>query len=174
LTVAHCHTHEVSFTIYPPAHVPYGRAAVTPVDLEGRRVIGIEGGKALALAGTVWEPIADAERGKRWPDAGGDGSRRTQGRRLELGASLFGLLSGSRVRESIAVALRVPALALHEAAASYPARGRWRDRAGALLSLLRLSLRGKADVLLTAGHIGGLWGRPSRWDPGGSPSRALD
>lgn len=164
----------MSFTIYPPAHVPYGRAAVTPIDLEGRPVSGSDGeGEALALAGTVWQPIADAERGKRWPDAGGEGSRRTQGRRLEFGASLFGLSSGSRVRESIAAALRVPALALHEAAAAYPERGRWRERAGALLSLLRLSLRGKAEVLLAAGQIGGLWGRPSRWDPGGGTSRAL-
>lgn len=174
MAVARCHAHRVSFTIYPPAYVPYGRAAVTPVDLEGRPVRPTQdSGEPLALAGTVWEPIAEAERGKRWPEVGSAGTRRTQGRRLERGAMLFGLMSGARVRENIAAALGVPALALHETAASYPERGRWRERAQALLRLLRRVLRGTADALLAAGHIGGLWGRPSRWDPGGRALRAL-
>jgi hypothetical protein len=82
LTVARCHRHCVSFTVYPPAYVPYGRAAVTPLDVDGRRVQA-EPGALVAVAGTSWEAVADAAAGRRWPETSGAmGSRRTQGRRL--------------------------------------------------------------------------------------------
>jgi hypothetical protein len=174
LTVVRCHRHGVSFTVYPPAYVPYGRVAVTPVDLEGRRVEP-EPGASVAVVGTLWEAAADAAEGRRWPETGGTvGTRRTQGRRLGLGALLFGLLSDARVRERVAATLRrLPALTLHEAARSHPGLVRWRDRAKLVLHLLgRCLASGLPDVLLGAGHVGGLWGRPSRWDPGGRRLRS--
>lgn len=174
LTVVRCHRHGVSFTVYPPAHVPYGRVAVTPVDLEGRRVEP-EPGASVAVAGTLWEAAADAAGGRRWPETGGAvGSRRTQGRRLGLGAVLFGLLSETPVRERVAEALGLPALTLCEAARRYPGLARWRDRARLSLQLLGRSLAGGLpDVLLAAGYVVGLWGRPSRWDPGGRRLRSF-
>lgn len=42
------------------------------------------------------------------------------GRRLGLGALLFGLLSEARVRERVAAIVRLRALTLHEAARRYP------------------------------------------------------
>lgn len=174
LTVARCHRHGISFTVYPPAYVPYGRVAVTALDLEGRRVEA-EPGAPVAVAGTSWEAVADAAAGRRWPETGGAlGSRRTQGRRLGLGAWLFGLLAPVRVRERVATVLEVPALTLHEAAQSHPGLARWRDRAQLLLHLLGQCLTGgQPDVLLAAGYVTGLWGRPSRWDPGGRRLRSL-
>jgi hypothetical protein len=38
LVVAECLTHGVAFTLYPPGFVPYGRAAIVPVDGEGELV----------------------------------------------------------------------------------------------------------------------------------------
>jgi hypothetical protein len=174
LLVARCHRHGISFTVYPPAYVPYGRVAMMPVDLEGRRVEA-EPGATVAVAGTAWEAVADAAAARRWPETGGaTGSRRTQGRRLGLGTSLFGLLSGARVRERIAAVLRMPALTLHEAAQSHSRLERWRDRAKLVLHLLGQCLTGGLpDVLLAAGYVAGLWGRPSRWDPGGRRLRSL-
>jgi hypothetical protein len=174
LTIARCHRHGISFTVYPPAYVPYGRVAVTPVDLEGRR-IEAEPGAPVAVAGTSWEAVADAAAGRRWPEAGGVvGSRRTQGRRLALSAWLFGVLSDARLRERVSPIVRMPALALHDAARSYPELTRWRARAKLVLHLLRRCLTGgPPDVLLAAGYVTGLWGRPSRWDPGGKRLRSL-
>ena len=173
ITVARCHRHGASFTVYPPAHVPHGRTAVTPVDLEGRRV-GAEPGAGPPVAGTLWAAVADAAAGQGWPEAGAPGSRRTQGRRLGLGALLFGLLSEARVRERIAAVLRMPSLTLHEAARRHSGLARWCDRAQLVLHLFgRCLAGGLPDVLLAAGCIAGLWGRPSRWDPGGRRMRSL-
>lgn len=174
LTVARCHRHGISFTVYPPGYVPYGRVAVTAMDLEGRRVEA-EPGAPVAVAGTVWEAVADAAAGRRWLETGGTpGSRRTQGRRLGLCAWLFGLLSETRVRERIATVLTIPALTLHEAAQSHSGLERWRDRAKLVLHLFgRWLTGGPPDVLLAAGYVTGLWGRPSRWDPGGRRLRSL-
>jgi hypothetical protein len=38
LVVAECLTHGAAFTLYPPGFVPYGRAAIVPVDGEGKLV----------------------------------------------------------------------------------------------------------------------------------------
>jgi len=162
LTVARCHCHGIAFTVYPPAFVPYGRAAVVAVDVEGRR-IGAEPGASVAVAGTTWEAIADAAAGQRWAEAGGGGkgSRRTQGRRLTVGASLFGLFADSRARERVAAVLKLPALMLHEAAQRHVGLDRWRERAELVWQLLRQPLAGaRSYVLLAAGHVAGLWGRP--------------
>lgn len=174
LAVARCHCHGISFTVYPPAFVPYGRVAVVAVDVEGRR-IGAEPGTSVAVAGTTWEAVADAAVGQRWAEAGGGkGSRRTQGRRLALGASLFGLIADSRARERVATVLKMPALMLHEAARRHAGLERWRERAEVVLHLFGQRLAaGRSDLLLAAGYVTGLWGRPRRWDPGGHRLRSL-
>jgi hypothetical protein len=174
LAVARCHSHGISFTVYPPAFVPYGRAAVEGVDLEGR-CIGVEPGTSVAVTGTTWEAVADAAAGQRWAEAGdGKGSRRTQGRRLTLGASLLGLLADARARERVATVLKMPALMLHEAARRHAGLEGWRERAEVVLHLFGQCLAsGRSNLLLAAGYVTGLWGRPSRWDPGGRRLRSL-
>ena len=174
LVVARCHRHGRSFTVYPPAHVPYSRAAVTPVDVAGHHVRNEVTG-AAALGETVFEAAADAARGDRWAESGElRGSRRTQGRRLSWMAVLFGLTSPARQRERLATALGIAALGLHEAAAELDRACGWRERAEVLLVLLRQVLAaGRPEALVRAGHVAGLWGRPSRWDPGGHTLRPL-
>ena len=169
LTVARCHLHDLNFTVYPPGFVPYGRASVLPVDLEGR-LVHAEGGyaKGGGLVGTYWTASADAAEDRRWPESGGSvGCRRTQGRWLGLTAALFGLDQPARPREQISNIVKVPTLKLHEVAATY-VRGGWRSNGKAVLELLELSLSSTPSrMLLVAGHLAGLWGRPSWWDPGG-------
>jgi hypothetical protein len=180
LVVARCHRHGVSFTVYPPGYVPYGRTTVAPVDLQGRGVEPVEStepdsGSSLATSGTMWEAVAEAATGLRWPETGGAvGSRRTQGRRLVATAALLGLRSEPRVRERVAAVLGIATLTLHEAARRWSERIGWRERAQLLLGLLkRCSAGGLSRAVLAAGHLTGLWGRPSRWDPGGERLRLL-
>ena len=138
-------------------------------------MIATEPDSPVAASGTIWEGTTDAAAGQCWPETGGPvGSRRTQGRRLTMAAVLFGLHSESRVRERVAEALKVAALPLHEAAQRYCALVSWRERAQALLGLLeRCVAGGLRRAVLAAGYLTGLWGRPSRWDPGGSCLRVL-
>lgn len=170
LAVARCRAHAMTFTVYPPGHVPYGRAAAVAVDAAGRPVGG-EG--ARRWQSTTFGAALDAAEGARWPEQGGEWHRRTQGRWLERGAMLLGLTSATTAKrhELIASALSVPLLALREAARQY-GRGRsWKSRALAVVSVLGSLARGAG--VLVSGEIGGLWGRPSRWDPGGGVLRAV-
>lgn len=191
LMVARCHRHELSFTVYPPGYVPYARTAAVPVDLQGRRVEPTEpteptetgesggsggSGASIAVVGTMWEGTADAAAGVRWPETVGStvGGRRTQGRRIAAAAVLFGLGAEPRVRERVATVLDVATLTLHEAAERYSKLTGWRERAELLIGLLGRCLAGGLPrALLAAGHLTGLWGRPSRWDPGGGCLRLL-
>ena len=168
LVVARCRTHARSFTVYPPGHVPYGRVAVVPLDLAGREIRTEWGGPSFG--DTLLEAAADAAAGRRWPRSGAaePGTRRTQGRRLERASSLLGLdlATPERTRERLAATLSVPLLTLREAARqSWHAGGSWTERG---LQLERVLLEVREPVrLLLAGEVAGLWGRPSRWDPGG-------
>jgi len=146
-----------------------------PVDLQGRQVVPVESDLPLALTGTVWEAAADASMGVRWAETDGTPAcRRTQGRRLVMAAVLFGFEAEPAVRERVATALDVPALTLHDAARRYSELLRWRERAQLLLDLLQRCLsRGLSRIVLAAGCVAGLWGRPSRWDPGGRCLRSL-
>lgn len=168
LVVARCRTHARAFTVYPPGYVPYGRVAVVPVDLAGREVRTPSGERGLF--DTLFEAAMDAAAGVRWPRSGAaePGTRRTQGRRLERASSLLGLAlaTSERRRERLAETLCVPLLTLHEAPReSWHAGGSWTDRGQQIARVLR-EVREPARLLL-AGEVGGLWGRPSRWDPGG-------
>jgi len=169
LVVAVCHAHGHHFTVYPPGHVPYGRAAVAPVDLAGRPVGAAQGDGGHGLSGTAFEPVRSAAQGERYGESGdARGSRRTQGRRLCWAALLLGLSAPVRLRERLSSVLGVPALSLHEAAATYGADRSWRARARTLMRVVSQVLAaGRPFLLLHAGQVAGLWGRPSRWDPGG-------
>lgn len=173
LVVARCHAHQLTFTVYPPGHVPYGRAGVVPVDAAGREARTASGSRSWAE--TLFEAATDAGEEQRWPLFGGEpGDRRTQGRRLQRAATLLGLCLGTseRTRERIASALSVPLLELRQVPKhSFAAGGSWSER-GRMIERVLSQVREPKQLLL-AGQIGGLWGRPSRWDPGGAMLRPL-
>lgn len=167
LTVARCAEHGVAFTLYPPGHVPYARVAIAPLDAAGRPIRSAEN-EGRPLNETLWEAIADLAQGVRWPESGGAvGCRRTQGRRLHLGATLLGLDVTDRGRERFAMALAVPLLHLNEIATRYAEARGWRAMAEALMEALARSLKGsRGAALIRAGPEANLWGAPRRWEPG--------
>lgn len=171
LAVARCRTHAVAFTLYPPGYVPYGRVRVMPVDLAGRAVWTPSGSRSWA--GTLWEAASDAADAKRWPKEGTEPtSRRTQGRRLEQASTLLGLslwLDAS-MRERLGAALDVPTLTLVKVCkTSLHAGGSWTERGAMIVAVLERVREPRR--LLAAGHVVGLWGPASRWDPVGQALR---
>jgi hypothetical protein len=165
IVVCRCRTHSVYFTVYPPGHVPYGRVAVVASDAEGRTVAGDALDDTLFGAAAEASSEASARRTQR----------RTLVRRLELCAALLALTaSADAVRAAVAGALWLPQLRLRETAQQYALKRHLRERAQAVLSLLaQISQQRLRTGILVAGHIAGLWGRPSRWDPGGRMLRPL-
>jgi hypothetical protein len=168
LVVARCHEHGRSFTLYPPGWVPYGRQPTCSVTPAGYAV------RSTSAAGTMFAAAEDAEAGRLWPRSGAalDANvHRTQGRHLALASVLLGVSPSlvEAVREALAACLGVPLLVLHEARRRYETSRSWRARAGALMEVVRrLGARRQLPELWSrAGHLAGLWGRPSRWGPGG-------
>lgn len=174
LAVARCLVHGHSFTIYPPGHVPYGRKAAAPATLDGevlRHGSGEREAGRPAWDGTIFAAATDAAESRLWDrDSGRSWQLRTQGRWLVLGATMLGLTAAEdRVREQIAERLGVAAMDLIAEARAYRTATGPRARALAITRTLeRLPIRRcLCDDLLVCGAIAGLWGRPSRWDPGG-------
>jgi hypothetical protein len=156
----------VFFTVYPPGHVPYSRVAVVAADAEGRTIAGDALGDTLF--GAAVEASSEASSAQRTP-------RRTLARRLELCAALLAIAAtADAVRAAVSGALWLPQLLVRERAQQYALGHRLRDRAQAVLSLLaQVSQHRRGTGVLLAGHIAGLWGRPSRWDPGGRMLRPV-
>jgi len=137
--------------------------------------------RALDWVLTVFGAAQDAAEGHAWPRE--SPSRwRTQGRWLQLGARLLGIdpvadnaEDEPHYREQIAETLGVPALRLRDGAQRYRLSRGYRERGRAVLKVLQQlpTPRSLAERLLAAGAIAGLWGRPSRWDPGGRTLRPL-
>jgi hypothetical protein len=180
LAVARCKRHEVTFTLYPPGYVPYGRAAIAPIDGECQVLheatdcaAGNDSPKQLAWNATIFRAALDGRAGLAWPrescrDA--FGSWRTQGRWLAFIATWLGLTYGDDKQWSYAGPLGVPTLTLREASAGYGSAKGYvaRGRAVALvvdaLSALTVTGRQLLDLLLVAGFVAGLWGTALRWD----------
>jgi hypothetical protein len=194
LAVMRCSTHQVAFTVYPPGYYPYGRVAVAPVapggellregDADVTETSGAQGdavSRALDWVLTVFGAAQDAAEGHAWPRESPSGWR-TQGRWLQLGARLLGIgpaadgtADEQRYREQMAGMLGVSALHVLEGARRFRSSRGYRERGRAVMALLaRLPTpRSLGERLLAAGAIAGLWGRPSRWDPGGRVVRPL-
>jgi len=185
LVVARCKRHEVAFTLYPPGYVPYGRAAIAPLDAEcqvlhdttdaeaGEGMPCNERPKQLAWETTIFRAALDGRARLAWPrescrDA--FGSWRTQGRWLAVIARWLGLTHGDDGQWSYAGPLGVPTLTLREASAGYASAKGYvaRGRAAALvvdaLSAMTVTGRLLLELLLLAGFVAGLWGTALRWD----------
>ena len=166
LVVCRCRAHGVFFTVYPPGYVPYGRVAVIAEDSEGRAIQG------EPLGTTVFGAALEASTGNERRRM----QRRTMQRRLSVCAAMLGLWPAlsEAVRDQIADALWVPRLAARASARVYGTARLLVERSALLLELLgRVPLARRRAGLLVAGCIAGLWGRPSRWDPGGPMLRPL-
>ena len=202
LTVLTCSTHDHSFTLYPPGHIPYGRHAAAPCRPDGPLVMTEVAEEADAVPAdsadhaetegaptparrpawkeTLFQAALDAAAGRAWSRQSPtfDPRRwRTQQDLLALSATLLGIgpdLSTDQ-RVHIARQLEVPTVDVLDASQDYAAAAGYRERGRAIRRvLLCLAPRPRlAADLLAAGHVAGLWGRPSRWDPGGPAGRGV-
>lgn len=177
VAVARCRTHKVSFTVYPPGYVPYGRVAMAPVNAEGEPVQkggdkaadGVE--SELGWDATIFRAARDAEQGVAWPrKASMDamGSWRSQGRWIAITAALLGLTSEVTERWPLVGLVGVPALVLREASAAYASAKGYVGRGRAVtlvLDALALTRFRLLDRLLEVGSKAKRWGQSRRWDP---------
>lgn len=180
LLVMECRTHQVAFTLYPPGHVPYGRAAVAPVDFEGQLLhVGGEQGREAGLSWeqTLYGAALDAARRQAWPRSNGgpqQGCWRTQGRRIAQLALIAGLAAD--VDSPMVGPLGVSLLGQREARAAYAQAKGYEDR-GRAVRLIAMELQSAScDVLglmLAAGFACGQWGYPLRWDARTGQLRAV-
>lgn len=163
--------HRQAFTLYPPGHVPYGRVAVGPVTADGEMVRREGAERAPDWSGTLFGAATDAAAGEAWPREQ-PARWRTQRRWLERCAAVMGIALGSMSQshvERVARQLGTPTLTLVEAGAQWSTARGYRSRGAAIAGMLeRLHPSEQlGDRVMAAGAIGGLWGMPSRWDPGG-------
>ncbi len=165
-----CGVHGHAFTVYPCAHVPYGRTAIAPVRGDG----------ALhhhpSWSGTLFQAALDAKDGDLWPADSPKADprrRRTQLRGLERIEKLLGLRSADTT--TIARTLDVPALDVRDARRAIDSTRRTRERGGIVVCLLgEVPVRpGVLDAVLTAGALTGVWGPPIRWEPARQRPRFL-
>lgn len=174
LCVAECASHKLAFTLYPPGYVPYGRTAIAAVSSDGQAVVDAErrpGEATVAWRVTVFGAACDASCGRAWPRSAREGheSFRTQCRRVELGATLLGVLVASdAVQLAMAAVLGVAALMLRDASCTFhaPSWRRYTHRGRALHGPLA-ALEGAGGVLeriLVAGALVGQWGTAYRWE----------
>lgn len=173
LIVARCAAHRRCFTLYPPGWVPYVRRPVCDVSPAGYAA------RSDSAEGTIFAAAEDAAAGVLWPRSGAavdQAVQRTQGRHLERTSVLLGVSGGldERVREAMSAVLSVPLLTLLEARRSYAEAGTWRARGQCLVDVLGVigARCQRPELWSEAGHTAGLWGRPSRWDPGGPEQAA--
>jgi hypothetical protein len=173
LTVARCHTHDGSFTLYPPAFGPYLRAPVldlapdgtAPLSEKKRDQQGLE-----AFEGTLFQAAIDGESQKAWARDSLDGVPdrwwSTQGRHIDLAMRLLGITRdiGARLRERIASVLSLDHLFLRDQ--SRTVMDGYQARAKAVCTVLRrLKLGATAAMhLFFSGRLIGHWGAPRNWD----------
>ena len=165
LMVARCAVHEVAFTVYPPAHFPYGRRALAPCTTAGHEPSGSD----RDWHETVFAGANDAARLQPWPreaKGGSDWWWSTQGRLFDLALTLTGTHPdlADELRHRIAETLRVPALVLREQAARIRAQPGYASRGRAVAAVLDHLVGPVVRRLLVVGHLAGLWGRPLWWD----------
>jgi hypothetical protein len=170
LTVVICRTHGVCFTLYPPGHVPYGRAAVAPVAPDGGTIIDGPSG-AEAFEGTAFAAALDASKGTAWDRERSGGSERwweTQRQRVALALRICGVAPdfGEVEREVVAAALEVELLLLREQAQRVAAAPGYRRRGEGVCAVLERLAEGPCLLsrLMASGHLAGLWGPPLWWD----------
>jgi len=195
LAVLECQTHGHAFTVYAVGHVPYGRQAVAPVTEDGivlRRAADEavdSASRPLAWEQTLFTAALDASRGQAWPreawpwgEAGASvrdapGRWATQLRWMRRCEDLLGLAPAMApsTREQLAWQLGVPCLVLITASQSLAGSRGYRARGQIIVRVLQqLPVRPRlVDDLVAAGTVAGLWGRPSRWDPGGAGGGVL-
>jgi hypothetical protein len=174
VAVARCANHALAFTLYPPGHVPYGRAAWVGLGPDGSELERGRGAERVAPSESFFAAVGDAARGERWerdsPAGLDDCVRSTQYRRVDRAAVLVGLGRG-RLPDAEVVAA-VTGLAAGDLVETGGVLLATRDLVGwagaigeVLARLARHCGRARMDRCAVLGHLAGWWGVPWRWLP---------
>ena len=173
LTVAKCHAHDVSFTIYPPGYAPYQRVPVLSLAADGGVILDEKDKTRSGLSAfedSVFQAALDARERKGWARSSAGAAARcwsTQRRHLERSLSLTGIAKeiDKRTREQISTVLSVPLLVIREQ--SQKELAGYQKRGAAVSKVLAAVHRGRSCALrlLLAGHLAGGWGRPHSVNP---------
>ena len=156
--VVYCKTHDFHYTVYPPGHIPYGRA---PVAAHG------EGDGLSRWRGTVFESTVSQGWRRQYEYVGGT-CWHTRRRWLRRGGKLLGLSGEVTVGEGVAAALEIP-LHIHAAARDRFSFGRIVDECAGLadvLSAVAVTPR-LWRQMMRAGRLTGMWGDAWEWTDDG-------
>jgi len=170
LTVMRCRPHKRAFTLYPPGHVPYGRAAVVAVAPDGSPIR--DGDRTERFEGSLFTASLDAAKGRAWHREHTGPSERwwgTQLRRLKLAARLLALTPGIAWtrRERVADVLGLDGLLLSEQARQFRKAKGYRQRGASVRRVLDALPLGRflPERLVECGSLAGCWGPAYRWLP---------
>jgi hypothetical protein len=156
--VIYCKTHDVYYTVYPPGHVPYGRA---PVAAHGA------GDGLERWRGTVFESMVSQGWRRKYEYVGGR-CWQTHRRWLRCGGKLLGLSGEVTVGEGVAALLEIP-LHVHAAARDRFSSGRVADECAALTNVLSaVAVTPRLwRQMMRAGRLTGMLGDAWEWTDDG-------
>jgi hypothetical protein len=168
-----CCVHGIAFTLYPPGHVPYGRAPIAPVAPDGSPCAGP--GESHPFAGTLFDAAIDAAAGEAWP-ADFDDEHPCANVKPRFGTQLTHLaracvLTGVGLppgpREACAQVLDVPGQVLHDVTQAIELSPGYRTRGRSVCEVIRSLALGPTlyERLAACGAAAGLWRPLSQWQP---------
>ncbi|MCP4755024.1 MAG: hypothetical protein GY866_29450 [Proteobacteria bacterium] len=165
-----CETHDIGFTLYPPAFAPYGRKPIAPVGPDGSLLV--QSDSINPFEGTYFDAAIDARDKRPWPSQSLFGSLesrfRTQQRHMDRAALLLGIDSSidERQREQIAHILSIPGQVLHDNAILIENQHSYSVMGDGICSVLNeIPLTSSIFMQLArSGAIAGVWPLPLLWD----------
>lgn len=178
-----CDRHHVSFTLYPPGYVPYGREPLTPdITVDGRYIVSEATDnhdyqiRLERFGGTFFQAAVDAGLSEIWPKEETTGSLvprfSTQLRKLDKITRLMGIHRHTTdgQSEEIADVLGIPGQLLTDArnhCMHHPSNMKTKGRAVCKLLLYHSPGFSFFEPILNAGSIAGLWPSPYFFHPAG-------
>lgn len=165
-----CHTHQISFTIYPPGYVPYGRKKLAPVGPDG--LLETEKSGTQRFEGTYFDAALDAADGRFWTAESITGSQtpryQTQLRHLERATIILGIHPDidDKHQELFSHILNVAGQLFNDNKISDDHLSQ--DKGVAICNILAeiAPTQSLFERIVEAGSLMSLWPMPQVWRPG--------
>lgn len=175
LAVVQCRTHQVSFTLYPPGHVPYGRKAIVgDVSIDGFQV-GSEEPEEISdtFEGTLFDGALKGDQGvflskKKTCEPPG-GCYDTQLNDIKKSATILGIFQDAQTHCHIHIAeiLHLPQTPKTKHFSGF-SDAEWNAKrtAQTICKILKqIPSDNRFERLISCGSLGGLWPPLHIWNP---------